>query len=326
MAPVRIGVLGAARITPKALIAPARDRSDVEIVAIAARDRSRAAEFASAHGIPRVHTDYSALLIDDEIDAVYNPLPNGLHGRWTLAALEAGKHVLCEKPFTANAAEALAVADASVRAGKVVMEAFHYRYHPLFARVLELIGTVGPIRDVSARMIAILPNRSDVRYQLDLAGGAAMDIGCYAIHQIRTVTAAEPEVVRAQPKLARPGIDRAMTTDFTFADGRTASMEIALLEARPPIADLRITGDSGRVTVHFPTRTELAWITTRVGGKTHRERVTGKPTFWYQLQAFCGAVQRGEPVLTGPVDAVATMRVIDAVYEAAGLGPRQPSR
>jgi len=326
MAPVRIGVLGAARITPKALIAPARERTDVEIVAIAARDRSRAVEFAGRHGIPRVHTDYAALLFDDEIDAVYNPLPNGLHGQWTLAALEAGKHVLCEKPFTANAAEALAVADAAVRAGKVVMEAFHYRYHPLFARVLELVGMVSPIRDVSARMIAVLPNRSDVRYQLDLAGGAAMDVGCYAIHQIRTVIAAEPEVASAQAKLAGPRIDRAMTADFRFGDGRTASMEIALLEARLPIADLRITGNAGRVAVHFPTRPELAWVTTCVGGRTHRERVTGKPSFWYQLQAFCAAVQSGAPVLTGPVDAVATMRVIDAVYEAAGLGPRQPSR
>jgi predicted dehydrogenase len=330
---VRIGVLGAARITPKAIVLPARTLPEAAIVAVAARDRARATEFASKHGIPRVHTDYTALLADDEIDAVYNPLPNGLHGEWTIAALEAGKHVLCEKPFTANATEAQAVADAASRAGKVVMEALHYRYHPLFARALELVGTLGPIRDISARMIAILPNRHDVRYQLDLAGGAAMDVGCYAIHQIRSVAGSVPEreagaelrVTSAHAKLARPGVDRAMRARFTFGDGSTASMECALLEARAPIADLRVTGDGGRLQVHFPTRPELAWITTRAGGFTRRERVKGEPTFWYQLQAFCGAVLRDEPILTGPADAVATMRVIDAVYEASGLGPRQPS-
>jgi predicted dehydrogenase len=164
-----------------------------------------------------------------------------------------------------------------------------------------------------------------VRYRLDLAGGATMDVGCYAIHQIRAVAAAEPEVVRARPKIAAPGIDRAMTAGFTFAGGLTADMEIALLEARAPMADLRVTGDAGRVVVHFPTRPELAWITIRIGGRTRRERVKGNSTFWYQLAAFSGSVQRGELVLTGPGDAVATMRVIDAVYRAAELGPRRPS-
>ena len=182
-----------ARIAPKAVVVPARTTPDAEVVAVAARDRSRAQEFAGKHGIPRVDTDYAALLGDDEIDAVYNPLPNGLHGEWTIAALEAGKHVLCEKPFTANAIEAQVVADVAACAGKVVMEAFHYRYHPLFARVLELVGTLGALHDISVRMIAVLPNRRDVRYRLDLAGGATMDVGCYAIHQIRSVAGSVPE-------------------------------------------------------------------------------------------------------------------------------------
>ncbi len=239
------------------------------------------------------------------------------------------------------------------------MEAFHYRYHPLFARVLELVGTLGALHDISVRMIAVLPNRRDVRYRLDLAGGATMDVGCYAIHQIRSVAGSVPEresgsvperesgsvperssagsepvVVSARAKTLTPGIDRAMRATLSFSDGPSASMECALLEARAPIADLRVTGEQGRVLVHFPTRPELAWITThtgsvperRSGGTTRRERVKGLPTFWYQLQAFCGAVLRDDPILTGPADAVATMRVIDAVYEASGLGSRQPSR
>src|SRR5262249_47821861 len=131
MSPLRIGVLGAARIVPMALIKPARQVPDVEVTAIAARDRARAEKFAAEHGIGTVHDSYDALLADDRLDAIYVPLPNGLHAPWTLRALEAGRHVLCEKPFTANAEEARQVADAAARTGRTVMEAFHYRYHPL---------------------------------------------------------------------------------------------------------------------------------------------------------------------------------------------------
>ncbi|MEX2100441.1 MAG: Gfo/Idh/MocA family oxidoreductase [Acidimicrobiia bacterium] len=330
---VRIGVLGAARIAPKAVLTPAKTVPEAEVVAIAARDPARAAAFATKHAIPRVHESYETLIADDEIDAIYNPLPNGLHGEWTIAALRAGKHVLCEKPFTANAAEAAEVAAAAERTGKVVMEAFHYRYHPLMARVLEIVGTLGPIRDISTHMIAVLPNKKDVRYQIDLAGGATMDVGCYAIHQMRTVAGSVPErttgsvptVTSAVAKLAAPGVDRAMQARFSFADGCTGSMDCALLAARAPIADLKVTGERGTTRVMFPTRPQLGWITTSAGGTTRRERVKGEATFWYQLQAFCGAVLRGEPVLTPPADAVANMRVIDAVYEQAGLGARTPA-
>src|SRR2546421_6247950 len=136
---VRIGVLGAARIAPPAIVRPARAVDEAEVVAIAARDPSRARAFATKHKIAKVHESYTALLEDPDIDAVYNPLPNGLHGRWTIAALEAGKHVLCEKPFTANADEAQAVGAVADRTRRVVMEAFHYRYHPLIDRILPII-------------------------------------------------------------------------------------------------------------------------------------------------------------------------------------------
>src|ERR1700676_3838384 len=149
MPTIRIGVLGAARIAPAALLRPARHVPDVEVVAVAARDRDRATAFAAKHGIGRVLSSYEELVSDPGIDAVYNPLPNGLHGRWTKAALAAGKHVLCEKPFTANADEARDVA-AAIPPGVVVMEAFHYRYHPVFRRALELLdeGAVGTVRRI----------------------------------------------------------------------------------------------------------------------------------------------------------------------------------
>src|SRR5436190_3202456 len=150
VAPLRIGILGAARIAPSAILKPARAVDDVEITAVAARDADKARKFAAKHDIPRVVATYDELVADPDIDAIYNPLPNGLHGRWTVRALEAGKHVLCEKPFTANADEAVAVAEVATTSGRVVMEAFHYRYHPLTQRAVEIIRSdeLGPVRSI----------------------------------------------------------------------------------------------------------------------------------------------------------------------------------
>ncbi|MFZ1179625.1 MAG: Gfo/Idh/MocA family oxidoreductase, partial [Mycobacterium sp.] len=139
--PVRIGILGAARIAPFALINPSRENADVVVAAVVARDASRARSFAAKHRIASVHESYEALIADPDLDAVYNPLPNGLHGRWSRAALAAGKHVLCEKPFTANASEAREIAELAANSDRVVMEAFHYRYHPLTLRVEEIIAS-----------------------------------------------------------------------------------------------------------------------------------------------------------------------------------------
>ena len=151
--PLRRGDLGAARIAPMALVGPARRVPGVEVLAVAARDRTRAEAFAARHRIPRVHPTYEALIADPEIEAIYNPLPNSLHAPWTIRALEAGKHVLCEKPFSATVAEAQAMADAAARSGRVLMEAFHYRYHALFARMRALLraGEIGAMQHLDAR-------------------------------------------------------------------------------------------------------------------------------------------------------------------------------
>src|SRR2546430_2655715 len=169
MDPLRFGCLGAARIAPNALVTPAKASADAELRAIAARDPSRAAVFAERHGIPVVHKTYEALLADDDVDAVYNPLPNGLHAKWTLMALDAGKHVLCEKPFTANAPEAERVAAAAEGTDRVVMEAFHWRYHPLAAEALDIVGSgeLGEVRRVEAALCFPLFKRDDIRWQLN---------------------------------------------------------------------------------------------------------------------------------------------------------------
>ena len=195
--PIRIGILGAASIAPMALIRPARRVPDAVVAAVAARDEARAARFADKHGIARVHPSYAALLADPEPDAIYNPLPNSLHCEWTLRALEAGKHVLCEKPLASNAEEAERMAKAATNAGRVLVEAFHWRYHPLADRMREIVtsGELGPIRHVEASFCVPMIRRGDIRYRWDLGGGATMDLGCYAINMVRTLAGAEPEVV-----------------------------------------------------------------------------------------------------------------------------------
>jgi predicted dehydrogenase len=329
MPPLRIGVLGAAKIAPTALIKPARKVDDVDVVAVAARDRAKAEAFAAKHGVARVHDSYEALIADPTIDAVYNPLPNGLHGRWTIAALDAGKHVLCEKPFTANEAEAETVAAVAERTGLVVMEAFHYRYHPLVARLLEIIrsGELGAIRHIETWMIIPLLARDDIRWNLRLAGGSTMDVGCYTIHLLRTLAGAEPEVTSASARERSPGIDKWLRADVRFADGRTGRFTSSMRSPRGLSVGARVEGERGEIRVLNPYAPQyFSRVTVRAAGKKRTEpRTSRESTYLHQLRAFVGAVQRGEPILTGPSDAIANMRVIDATYLAAGMNVRQPT-
>jgi len=325
---VQIGVLGAARIAPPALIKPARENSDVVVAAVAARDVSRAQTFAAKHGIARVHDSYEALLADPDIDAVYNPLPNGLHGKWTRAALAAGKHVLCEKPFTANAAEAREIAELAAQSDRVVMEAFHYRYHPLTLRIEEIIasGELGKLQRVEAALCFPLPRSSDIRYNYSLAGGATMDAGCYAIHMVRTFGGSTPEVVSAQPKLRDPEIDRAMTAEVRFAEGHTGRIRCSMWSARLLDISAHVVGDKGELRALNPVLPQMFHrLSVRSAAGKRVERFPRRASYAYQLDAFAGAVLRGEPVKTTPEDAIVNMTVIDAIYRAAGMPLREPS-
>jgi len=325
---IRLGILGAARIAPVAVVRPARRVEQVEVVAIAAREPDRARRFAKRHGVPRVVPSYQDLIEDPEVDALYIPLPNGLHGRWTLAALAAGKPVLCEKPFTANAVEAQQVAEAAARAGVVVMEAFHYRYHPLFARMLDVVhsGELGELRHIETAMCFPLPLPRDIRWQLELAGGAAMDVGCYAVHMLRHLAGAEPEVSAARAKLLKPGVDRMLQAEVTLPGGVTGRWTASLLSAKVLSMVARVQGTRGTMHVRNPTQPALYHaMVVRAGGRRRVEHAVRRPTYEFQLAAFANAVLRGASIPTGPDDAVANMRVIDAAYRAAGLEPRQPT-
>jgi predicted dehydrogenase len=321
-------VLGAARIAPSALIKPAKDNAEVVVAAVAARDGSRARAFAAKHGIARVHESYEALIADPDLDAVYNPLPNGLHGKWTRAALAAGKHVLCEKPFTANAAEAREIADLAAKSDRVVMEAFHYRYHPLALRTEQIIasGELGKLERVEAALCFPLPKFSDIRYNYSLAGGAMMDAGCYAVHMARTFGGSTPEVVSAQAKLRDPQVDRAMTAELRFAEGHTGRVRCSMWSSRLLEITAHVVGDRGEVRLFNPVTPQFFHrLSIRSSDGKRVERFPRRPSYAYQLDAFAGAVLRGEPVKTTPADAIENMTVIDAIYRAAGLPLRQPS-
>jgi predicted dehydrogenase len=324
-APLRIGILGAARIAPMALVRPARQVPEAQAYAVAARDPARARTFAAKHGIARVHASYEALLADPEVDAIYNPLPNSLHCSWTIRALEAGKHVLCEKPLASNADEAQQMADAAARSGRVLVEAFHYRYHPLAARLRALVasGEIGTVRHVEAHMCIPLLLPGDIRYRWDLAGGATMDTGCYAISLMRFLAGAEPEVVSAQARLSSPNVDRWMEAHFRFADGRTGRITCSLCSAWLLRPTARVLGDRGEIRVLNPYAPQFPHrIKVRTEQRTYTERVRGDATYTGQLRAFAQAVRGGPPCPTGSAEAIANMRVIDAVYAKAGL-PRR---
>jgi len=320
--PLRIGTLGAARIAPAAIVRPAREVDDVELTAVAARDPERAEAFAQKHGIPRVHRTYDDLLADPDIDAVYNPLPNGLHAEWTTKALAQGKHVLCEKPFTANAAEAEEVARAAEGTGLVVMEAFHYRYHPLAQRMHDVCanGELGALRHVETWSCIPLPLFKDIRWQYDLAGGSLMDIGCYGVHQLRTAGGPEPEVTGARAKLRSPSVDRWIQAELRWPEGHTGRLTAAMWSSTLFRLAVRVTGEDGELRVFNPTGPQFYHrFVIRKGGEKHAEKFPRKHTYTYQLEAFTGAVLRGEPVITDTTDSIRNMRVIDAIYAAAGL-------
>ncbi len=325
---VRFGVLGAARIAPAALIRPARANPEATVEVVGARDPSRADAYARRHRIPRVADSYEAVVEDPDIDAVYIPLPNSLHARWVTAALAAGKHVLCEKPFTSNAEEAAAVAASATSAaadGLVVLEAFHYRYHPLAHRMQEIVdsGELGRLRHIETWLCAPIVNKSDIRYQFDLAGGAMMDMGCYVVNMARMLGGEEPSVTSATAKLLNPDIDRAMSAQLRFPSGHTASVHCSMWSSSLLHLAARVTGDDGELRVFNPIGPQfLSWLTVKSGGSRRTEIPSRRPTYAYQLDAFCNAVLRGRAAATTPEDAVANMTVIDAVYRAANMRPR----
>jgi predicted dehydrogenase len=318
--PVRFGVLGAARIVPKALIEPAEQLHCAEIVAIAARDPARAHEFAAANRIPLVLSSYDEIVAAPDIEAVYIPLPNSLHCHWTIRALRAGKHVLCEKPIASNAVEAQQMDDAARETGLILAEAFHYRYHPLAVRVRELLqsGCIGRTVRFEAHFSApSVP--TDIRYDWSLSGGAMMDLGCYPLHMVRYFSGQLPVVRRAKAQVGPPGIDITMNAELELGLA-TAHVSCSMAPDAQAGAWFSATGESGEIRVTNPVAPHRGHLLTIRGGANERqESVEGRATYLYQLEAFVAAIRDNKPIAIPSSDSVLNMRLIDEVYRAAGL-------
>ncbi|MDH6212781.1 Gfo/Idh/MocA family protein [Streptomyces pseudovenezuelae] len=329
--PLRIGILGAARITERALVDPA-GATGHRLVAVAARDRSRAEAFAAEHGVERVADSYADLLADPEVEVVYNPLANGLHGPWNLAALAAGKHVLSEKPSASNAEEAAEVREAAAKTGTVFMEAFHYLFHPVTRRLHEILasGEIGELRRVEALVAIPAPPDTDPRWSLPLAGGAVMDLGCYSLHALRGLApwaGGAPRLVSARggERASAPGVDEWLDAELEYPDGATgiARCHMAYDELEMSCRIVGTEGEASAPNFVLPHLDDRIVVRTAKGERT--ERLGTRSSYTYQLEAFAARVRGGEPLPLDADDAVATMTLIDECYRAAGFEPRPRS-
>ena len=332
-ASVRWGVLGTARIARNHLFAAIRDAELCDLTALASRDRATGQAVADEFGIPRVHDSYEALLADPDIEAVYLPLPNDLHGPWIRAAADAGKHVLCEKPLALDAAEADAVADYCEGRGVLLMEAFMYRFHPAWAEIRRLLadGAIGQLTDVEI-WFAFRSRQAATDYRMTMArgGGALLDVGCYAVNLTRWLLGDEPDAVQASARLDPTGdVDLTFSAILEYGSARsvfTASMELE------PDHRVKLHGTAGWISVADPFNCpadHVTTITVASGGDAHPHHsslrtldVPAADQYGLQATAFSRAILEGGPAPVAPGDAAANMRLIDRLFAAAGMrGP-----
>jgi D-xylose 1-dehydrogenase (NADP+, D-xylono-1,5-lactone-forming) len=318
---MRLGLLSTANIN-RAILAGAAKTGRADVVAITSRDAERAKAYAAEHGIATSHGSYEALLADSGVDAVYISLPNGMHHVWTMQALAAGKHVLCEKPYTRHPDEAEEAFGAADAAGLVLAEAFMYRHHPQTATVARLVaeGAIGRLCAVKATFTFPLHDLSDVRALPELDGGALMDVGCYCVSGIRLL-AGEPEHVRGEQVTGTTGIDMAFHGTLRCAQDVVGQFEASFRS--PQRQSLEAVGEEGVLVVEAPWRVDWGGsVTRRRDGETEVVEVEEADAYTLELENLADAIEDRAPALLGRADAVAQARAIDALYRSAASGTR----
>jgi predicted dehydrogenase len=319
---VRWGILGTAKIAREKVVPALFKARNAEVVAIASRSTEVAEREAASLRIPRAHGSYEGLLADTDVDAIYVPLPNHLHVDWSIRALEAGKHVLCEKPLGLDAADAQRLVDAARRhPDRVVMEAFMIRFHPQwrFARHLVDEGRIGALVSVHAHFSYRKTDPLDIRNQVGAGGGGLLDIGVYDVSSSRFLFGEEPRrVVAAVDHDPSLGIDRLASALLDFGDGRVATFTCGTQHA--PYQRVHAFGGDGRIEIEIPFNAPQdgpcrLWHTAADGWC---ERVFDRvDQYALQAEAFGDAVLAGEPAPLALDDAVANLRVLDAIVESA---------
>ena len=312
--PVRWGLLSTARIN-QAVLAGVRQTDRAEVVAVASREQQRADDYAREHGIERAHGSYEALLDDADVEVIYVSLPNSLHVEWSVRALEAGKHVLCEKPFDRRPREVERAFDAADQAGRLLMEAFMYRHHPQTKKLQEVVaaGAIGELRHLRSSFSFTLDNPDDVRLAPELDGGSLMDVGCYCL-SISRLLAGEPEQVFGLQRSGTTGVDLGFVGVLEFPDGVLGEFHCAF--DLPDASGLEAIGSEGQVFVPEPFRCEDPHL------DLNGERIDVEDMDRYQLQAenFSAAIRGEAEPLLGRKDAVGQARAIDALYRSAASG------
>jgi len=305
---VRFGLLTTANINRKLLAT--RDAAEgYEIVAVGSRDLARAEAYAREHGIVRAHGSYDALLSDPGLDAVYVALPNALHHEWTMRALHAGKHVLCEKPFSRRPHEVEEAFAAAEREGLVLMEGFMWRHNPQTKRLLDLLPEIGELVAIRATFAFVNDRGEDVRLVSELGGGALLDLGCYCISGSRLLAGREPDRVYAEMVGGRGGVDEVATALLRFGDV-TAELSCSF---RSEHQGLEAIGTRGSLYVPDPWHARAGVIL--VDGR--EERVAPASSYLLELENLSAAIRgEGEPLL-GRDDALGQARVLDAVFRSA---------
>jgi len=345
---IRFGVFGASWIAPAAIIQPALSKlniGDAVVTAIAARDFVKATLYAKKHKIPRVLRSYQELVEDPEIEAVYIGLPNSSHKEWTIKALNNNKHVLCEKPLCSNAEEVKEIMEVAKNKNLIVMEAFHYRYHPLMKRVHQLLVTkaIGKVTYVSASLQFPIFRLSDIRFQYNLGGGSLMDNGCYTANVLRFALYAqkraeakenketEPteddlKVIKASADTVFPYVDSATRADVMTADGISGSLQCSLRSIVPSVSVIikgegRGMMDITNFILPHMLYNKISW--TDLEGMTHSEKFSREETTYaYQLQAFLRCIRTNQQPETDLNDALLNMRLIDQIYDTLGFPKR----
>jgi xylose dehydrogenase (NAD/NADP) len=305
---VRWGFLSTAAINDLVL-AGARQSDRVDVVAVGSRSLERARAWAGEREIPRAHGSYEELLADDEVEAVYISLPNGLHAEWALRALEAGKHVLVEKPFSPRVKDVETCFDAAAARGLVLSEAFMWRHHPQTARMVELAGEIGPLRLVRAAFSFPLVGRDDdVRWSRELDGGSLMDVGCYCVSAARLLLG-EPETVLA---LATGGdVDARLAGMLRFAGGELAHFDCGF--DMPARDELEVVGADGSLWLDDPWHCRKPGIELRRGGEVERVEIERVDPYRLELEDVGDAARDGRPPLLGREDALGQARVLEAI-------------
>lgn len=314
---VKWGVLGCAAFARSTAV-PAMLRAEgVEVLGIASRTRAKAEAFAAEFGIPKIYGSYEELLADPEIEAIYNPLPNGLHPEWTIKVAEAGKHSLVEKPFAANAAEAEAVAKVVKARGVKVMEAFMWRFHPTHRRVRELIrqDAIGSVRFVRSAFTFTLQRGPNVRLTETLAGGGLMDVGCYCVSAARFLFDAEPTQAYARADVdPEYKVDMLASGILEFPTGR-ATFDCGF--ELPFRCDYEVVGSKGRITVPnaFLPGPDAELIL-EANGKTEREAFPGLNQWQLEFEHLSRSIREGTPLDYDTDDAIKQQRVLDAIQRS----------